>query len=62
MMLQMVVDELVEATIRSRYESVGRTRMKTGREYRGRGSGRPPGDEAMWDSRGRLIAPGPSQA
>jgi hypothetical protein len=52
MMLQIIVDELVEATIRMRYESAGRTRVNKGREYRDEGpTRRPPGDEAIWSPR-----------
>ena len=45
MMLQIIVDELVEATIRLRYESAGRTRARMGRENPDEGPARrPPGD------------------
>jgi len=52
MMLQIILDELVEATIRLRYESAGRTRVRMGREYPDQGPARrPPGDQPDWCSR-----------
>ena len=53
MMLQMVADELVEATIRLRYESAGRTRVGNGRVYSDEGPARrPPGDAMARRRRG----------
>jgi hypothetical protein len=60
MMLQMVVDELVEATIRQRYESAGRTRGGSGREeYRDECPPRrlPPGDDVPVHQRIRRYDP-----
>jgi len=49
MMLQIIVDELVEATIRLRYESAGRARVRMGREYPDVGPARrPPGNPPDW--------------
>ena len=57
MMLQIIVDELVEATIRLRYESAGRTRVRMGREYPDQGPARrPPGDRFDWYRRGESSA------
>ena len=53
MMLQIIVDELVEATIRLRYESAGRTRVRMGRDYPDEGPARrPPSDQSDWYWRG----------